>query len=87
MLTKLHAAVVSRARRFHEDEQGDAIQSIAIGAIGVLLAAVIFQAMNGVVQDKGNTGLTGILQNLFKGVASGTTSSTATTGASTASAS
>lgn len=63
MLTRLNAAVVSRVHRFHDDESGDVVQSIAIGAVGVLLAAVIFQSMSGVVKDTSSSGMTGV----FKG--------------------
>ncbi len=67
MLTKLQAAV-SRMKRFHEDEAGDVVQSIAIGAVGVLLAAVIFNSMAGVVQDKGSSGMTGMFGNFIGGL-------------------
>jgi hypothetical protein len=63
MLTRINAAVVSRVHLLHDDESGDVVQSIAIGAVGVLLAAVIFQSMSSVVKDTSSSGMTGI----FKG--------------------
>lgn len=67
MLTKLQSAA-SRMKRFHEDETGDVVQSIAIGAVGVLLAAVIFNSMSSVVQGKGSNGMQGMFSNFIGGL-------------------
>src|SRR5262249_29944542 len=72
MFSKLSDAVVSRARSFHTDEAGDSIQAIAVGAVGVLLASIIFQTMSQVVKGGGNGGTGGAgggggLSGLFSG--------------------
>jgi hypothetical protein len=66
MRTKTYAALVARIQQFHHDESGDTIQAIAVGAVGVLLAAVIFSTMQGVV--KSNMG--GLFSSVLDGLKS-----------------
>ncbi len=67
MLTKLHTAVVTGVKRLHEDEAGDAIQSLVIGAIGVLLAAAIFQTMKTVIGTD-SSGMGGMVSGFITGI-------------------
>jgi Flp pilus assembly pilin Flp len=68
MLTMLQGAV-PRIREFHRDETGDAIQAIAVGAVGVLLSAVIFQTMSSVVKSTDQGGVKGLFTNFLSGLA------------------
>jgi hypothetical protein len=73
MTSTIRSNLIARVRGFHQDEAGDTIQAIAVGAVGVLLAAVIFQTMSNLV--KSPTGLNGLLSNFLSSLTKGATSS------------
>jgi hypothetical protein len=70
MQTKLCAALVARIQKLHCDESGDTIQAIAVGAVGVLLAAVIFSTMSGVVTNN----MSGLFSSVLDGLKNKATS-------------
>ena len=75
MLTTIRSNLIARLRGFHQDEAGDTMQAIAVGAVGVLLASVIFQTMSSVVtggggggSGGGGGGLMGLFNNFLGGI-------------------
>jgi hypothetical protein len=72
MLTTIRSNLIARLRGFHQDEAGDTMQAIAVGAVGVLLASVLFSTISGVITGgSGGGGGGGGLSGLFSGFLSG----------------
>jgi hypothetical protein len=76
MLTAIRSNLIARLRGLHQDEAGDTMQAIAVGAVGVLLASVLFSTMSGVIQGGnggggGGGGLSGLFNNFLSGIGSG----------------
>jgi hypothetical protein len=77
MLTTIRSNLIARLRGFHQDEAGDTMQAIAVGAVGVLLASVIFSTISSVIKGGGGSGggggggLSGLFNSFIGGVASG----------------
>jgi hypothetical protein len=82
MLTTIRSNLIARLRGFHQDEAGDTIQAVAVGAVGLGLAALIFKTMtaaigSGAGQSGGGGGFSfsGLLNSVLGGLASGIASS------------
>jgi hypothetical protein len=81
MLTTIRSNLIARLRGFHQDEAGDTIQAVAVGAVGLGLAALIFKTMNAAITGGGGGGgsgssgggfsLSGLLSSVLGGLASG----------------
>ena len=79
MLTTIRSNLIARLRGFHQDEAGDTIQAVAVGAVGLGLAALIFKTMNAAITGSGGGGggsgggfsLSGLLSSVLGGLASG----------------
>jgi hypothetical protein len=75
MLTTIRSNLMDRLRGFHQDEAGDTIQAIAVGAVGLGLAALIFKTMSAAISGgsggSSGGGLSGAVGSLISGVAGG----------------
>jgi hypothetical protein len=74
MLTTIRSNLIARLRGFHQDEAGDTIQAVAVGAVGLGLAALIFKTMSAAISGGGSSGgggLSGAVGSLISGVAGG----------------
>jgi hypothetical protein len=80
MLTTIRSNLIARLRGFHQDEAGDTMQAIAVGAVGVLLASVLFSTISSVITGGGSGGgggggggggLSGLFGSFINGLASG----------------
>jgi hypothetical protein len=77
MLTTIRSNLGARLRDFHQDEAGDTMQAIAVGAVGVLLASVLFSTISSVIKGGGSSGggggggLSGLFSSFINGLASG----------------
>ena len=79
MLTTNPSNLITRVRGFHRDEDGDTMQAIAVGAVGVLLASVLFSTISSVIKGGGSGGsssgggggLSGLFSSFVGGLASG----------------
>jgi amino acid transporter len=60
---------VQALRDLHRNEDGDVPSTVAIGAVGVLLAALILSVMSNSIQGSG--GLKSMLSQLFGGGSGG----------------
>jgi hypothetical protein len=60
MLTTIRSNLIARLRGFHQDEDGSVtLETVAIGAVGVLLAAALFSTMSSAISSGGGGGLGG----------------------------
>ena len=78
MLTTIRSNFGTRLRGFHQDEDGDTMQAIAVGAVGVLLASVLFSTISSVIRGGssgggggGGGGLSGLFGSFINGLAGG----------------
>jgi hypothetical protein len=82
MLTTIRSNLIARLRGFHQDEAGDTIQAVAVGAVGLGLAALIFKTMTAAIGTGAGSGgggggfsFSGLLNSVLGGLASGIASS------------
>jgi hypothetical protein len=76
MLTTIRSNLIARLRGFHQEEDGSVtMETIAIGAVGVLLAAALFTTMSSAISSgsssgSGGGGVGGIVGSLVSGLVS-----------------
>lgn len=71
MHMNLKHTIVAGLRSFHNDEAGEGVVgAVSIGAVGVLLATVIFSVMKSAITSTGGNGLAGVAGNAIGGLSS-----------------
>ena len=76
MMTRVCTSLARAVRAFHEDERGDVMQSVSVGAIGVLLCGVVFYVLKNALAGDGmssGNNVSSMLGSFISGIGTGVT--------------